>query len=666
MSKDLAETVIKLTDNVIKCGDLSNVRLLEENTVFQIKPYLFLILSFRASLVHTQPSSSLSPILAKYVAPQFTAPCSCIHYDRSLICYCPSNVAQNFNLPPTGAHLAIDYVNFGPVVSLLYHPSLNLIGLCIPEQNLYEGASLLQAELHRDYVARMHDWYSTALNLATTAKPNYLVSAWPIRLLPGTNFVLRTGFYLNSGTVIFALGSTTGTEIRNMVVQNVMEFLKRDCRGPFGSLCSCTLTSNKRYIRCNVSERSGTSSAEEKFRPTISFAEKGLHLDIEPVPTNEGGLHVCLQGVLYSEEILGAMTDDFFQTFIAHYASIGATNIHLYTNSFYSNIDAITRIKSPKATKVWIHDTGLGPLKVSRTTLGVQRKFQSFAISDCVARTKAMGAAWTAIVDLDEFVTTDPNEVPGQLPLVTVLDRYYSASTILWLPSYMFNTAICSPFSGRNDYSETFAHFVFAQPDLKTYMGRRKALVNMQHFDANWIGDVLFSTHSVTTTGLSLISQTSQVTNMRGGYKFDRMRPDLPLVQLIMQAFVLGVWHSILIVASDTSAILAKVLIEYSVEEMDALEEFLCLPEMKTLFLWFVDGCEERKSSADIIASIPSQCKGWARMIFASHVLRCLALHVFRRDSCSEVLPTWVFRSSIVEAYDKSKPWIDIASQTVM
>jgi len=140
--------------------------------------------------------------------------------------------------------------------------------------------------------------------------------------------------------------------------------------------------------------------------------------------------------------------------------------------------------------------------------------------------------------------------------------------------------------------------------------------------------------------------------------------PDRFRAQLIMQAFVLGFNHSVLLISTST-AIVARVLIEYSDEQMDSLEEFLKLPQFAILFGWFMRGCTQDRTAAEVIATIPPECKGSTRKLIASHVPRCLALFKYRRDVARHILPTHVFRFSLIEAYDKAKPWIDIASQVV-
>ena len=89
-----------------------------------------------------------------------------------------------------------------------------------------------------------------------------------------------------------------------------------------------------------------------------------------------------------------------------------------------------------------------------------------------------MGADWVGIIDMDEFIS--PREYTSSMSSVLNEDRFADVQ-IIWLPSYLFNTAVCVPVHGqRRNFVSVWKSFVYAKLDVKTFKGRRKALYHLK------------------------------------------------------------------------------------------------------------------------------------------------------------------------------------------
>jgi len=118
-------------------------------------------------------------------------------------------------------------------------------------------------------------------------------------------------------------------------------------------------------------------------------------------------IHICVQGVVWIDDVYGPMPAEHFQTFIGFYAAFGVSNIHIYTNSFIGIESWLLHSRMPKSTRVWFHDSPFPPKNHNNSyffdfdVLNRGLQFYSmnfFVMNDCVARAKSMGASYVFLI----------------------------------------------------------------------------------------------------------------------------------------------------------------------------------------------------------------------------------------------------------------------------
>jgi hypothetical protein len=134
--------------------------------------------------------------------------------------------------------------------------------------------------------------------------------------------------------------------------------------------------------------------------------------------------------------------------------------------------------------------------------------------------------------------------------------------------------------------------------------------------------------------------------------------------QLLHQAFVCGLRHSLLIVSSP-SVPGATVLIAYTEAQLEAYKNFLSRTSIATAFSWFTEACALKRTSAQVIKRIP-QTSNWARAILASHVNRVRALTLFVAERGAPLPEISHARPWVQHAYQRTKPWLDQLSQSIL
>lgn len=102
-------------------------------------------------------------------------------------------------------------------------------------------------------------------------------------------------------------------------------------------------------------------------------------------------------------------------------------------------------------------------------------------------------------------------------------------------------------------------------------------------------------------------------------------------------------------------------LIEYAQRHRTALQSYFANAALKDAFAYFIDGCMQGKSTAEITASIPPTTP-YARAVLASDVDRCRALVQLALSSGAPLPPTEHLRSAVLEVYQNTKWAIDNTS----
>jgi hypothetical protein len=291
-------------------------------------------------------------------------------------------------------------------------------------------------------------------------------------------------------------------DVKTWLMRSQAKLVQRDAQ-PLAAL-ECVLAPEGNVVLCGVTsilvpdvgERRGLAFAVALGAKTDFFIPVE-HVAADSAPAG-GGAHICVQGFLYQEAVLGRMPDFFVNQFVRFYGEkLKATDIHVYTSNL-EQVDAAAGIfesgelRAPAAaaghpTRVWLHDSTFPEFNRSmRILLGTQKKHQKLAMHDCANRAKAMGAKWIFYADLDEYLFFDQH-VDSQHSLVDFMDAHYSDCGVVYAPSLWFDTVRCirDPDNGRpaKSYADFMHHWALAKVD-STYMGRRKPLVQVALFSA--------------------------------------------------------------------------------------------------------------------------------------------------------------------------------------
>jgi len=132
---------------------------------------------------------------------------------------------------------------------------------------------------------------------------------------------------------------------------------------------------------------------------------------IEPIlktSKTPSGVHICIQGVAWTEQVYGPIPVHHFEQWIGHYSRYGITDFHVYTNST-ELLEVFLKSRSPKASNVWFHESAypqkhhsysyLLPFETRNRGIGYNA-LQWFVMNDCIARAKAMNAAYALMYAL--------------------------------------------------------------------------------------------------------------------------------------------------------------------------------------------------------------------------------------------------------------------------
>jgi len=349
--------------------------------------------------------------------------------------------------------------------------------------------------------ARLRAWSQSAATLALSTASNVYINALPMVHVGASRFMVRSGFFLSKNISVVPLAHVNGAE-KKVLAERPDRLQKLIGRCEVAGAQACTCEAKKNVAVCTVTAKDGFASSW----PTLRFPDAGnIAIPIElAVNDRPGGFHVCVQGFLYSDRALPPVPQSFMQAFVSYYASLGASDLHVYSNALDA-VRSFSGLQSPPGTRVWLHDGAFPPFNERMPITGVQRKAQLMAVNDCLVRTKAMGAKWVAVVDLDEFVSPTKHDEP----LVPLLDSAYGLAHVVWMPSYIFNTAVCAPVPGHKEKFVSVAKsFAFARLDSTTYKGRRKAIYHISAIPAEWLYRWFPQTHHIASiVGLTGLTQ---------------------------------------------------------------------------------------------------------------------------------------------------------------
>ena len=134
--------------------------------------------------------------------------------------------------------------------------------------------------------------------------------------------------------------------------------------------------------------------------------------------------------------------------------------------------------------------------------------------------------------------------------------------------------------------------------------------------------------------------------------------------QLIHQAVVTGLSHTLLVIASANMPV-AVVVITYPPHYLNAFKTFLLYSPLRLTFEWFIKGCQNGKSLADVRKAMP-ETDAVSKFVLSSHVNRARALVKFWIALGAPLRPILYVRPYVQDLYQHCKPWVDQMSQGML
>jgi hypothetical protein len=258
------------------------------------------------------------------------------------------------------------------------------------ENSLHFGepadAKRRRVEAWRAQVARMK------LNLAS--KPNLILSDYDVFDVQG-DVMIRSAIPLSDRCFVVQLHRPHLKRIMAGEAVSVLQaaWTKRCAvRGAHDNgtaqACTCQVLGLNDRIRCIA------SGAVPDAR-VLEWGD-GLSVPVEPLlgtATSSKGVHVCVQGVAWTEPLYGRLPDELFETWVGHYARYGVTDIHIYTNATELAEPWSRGSRSPRRTRVWFHDSPLPRKHHSYSFLSLYEVRVRSTCSGTDPRSRAI-AAW--------------------------------------------------------------------------------------------------------------------------------------------------------------------------------------------------------------------------------------------------------------------------------
>jgi hypothetical protein len=363
------------------------------------------------------------------------------------------------------------------------------------------------------YQQRLQDWRVRTLALAANMSDQITLLAYPSQTALLTQVFFRTAYFLEPTRIAMPVfkpfvGADDSYRFRSMVLQagaivtRTMEPL---------SACMCDTSRMGDVVSCRLSSPLGPEA--QTLAVYLSLGDGRYFVPIEPLPAAPprptaaapSDAHVCLQGYLYREKVLGQMPQLFVEKFVAFYAKMGVSNIHLYTSDLahVSDISSVNR-SALGSTRLWVHEASFPDYhQYAAGIMGLHKKRQKMAVQDCALRAKAMGAKWILYVDMDEYLFFD-EKLPASTTLAEFMDVRYDGMNAVYVYSLLFDTVRCVKHNARNpdSYRDFMNHFALAKVD-KTFMGRRKMLLNLDRVSFEQLSEqTSIDTHVVSWAAL--------------------------------------------------------------------------------------------------------------------------------------------------------------------
>jgi hypothetical protein len=378
------------------------------------------------------------------------------------------------------------------------------------------GSSSSYQESQVEFEKRFKDWKSEAIMLLEKySDSNQRIKYSPYgvqQLSPRFSLFVRTAIALSQRVVVIVPIDAPGVELD---VVNITSFLTNSKCMLGAEPCSCELL----HCHCRTMFKPPGFGGDTRI-PKIMCRTKGdvdfgkvaylqffnttnsanlVKIPLENVERKIEDLHVCNQGFYYLDEGLPPMPAEVMETYLAHYARLGASHFHLFTNTLskpYLQFKLSLRV--PKGLTVWIHDFPL-PIYRIRNTKWQSNLYQAAIANYCIARAYAMGARYVLMSDFDEFwFLARPNAVS----IVKEFDDYLSTSPekrIIWLKNKLFKTDVCvKDLKGRppNQFHNFTEHMVISAIDQGSKAKETKGMIRLDGTDPEFIGKILWYVHS--------------------------------------------------------------------------------------------------------------------------------------------------------------------------